>query len=679
MALAEADAQFTNGTTSWPPDPNIIAAAGDVGFGTLQAAAAAPETEPGSGDEGEEEDELLEALSVAELRGEADGGANAGESTAAARREGRRRRRKRDKAVAVSVTEEDLVIPPILRHLHPKLTANVFGRYRRDPLFVYKTTRVCEDCFLVFAELGSTPGIQASIRAMRRSNAGFTKDLAASGTRAVAGPPPSWEPVESEAGQRKPRRRPRGAGATTGSSMGSNATKSLPLLDSVGAPDLQPKHSVPVFPAPIRSASVPALSAAESYSHDGTAVDVAALIQEREDAFFRELSADPSVRTGHPLTHLISSYTKLQNADRPPEPPQGRAAPGMKPGASPYAVPLTLPEDTPAGRGKGRRGGAAGAGGNSSRASGSKSASVVSGKLRKPAAAMSRSSTLHRDFLLKTLNDVQHQLTTPNALKSFVQYHTQRAQQHEEDARRTRRADASLQDGDELLVVEEDEESEGREAQRQGAAADDDDDESRAEDMSDGSESHDDDDGSDLSDEEEDEEDDDEESEDEDHSDDGASDGASSEGLDAGEADDAMAREAAALEDEGDGAGQLQRRVQGMEEQGPVPVDASPAPAGEEEIILKTGYHIEGVFVAVKCFEHTGATSPLIFFQVVYPIKSRQWTLTADPISIGLQPGAWEAMPADEKQSLCNLLLDELRWQGDAQENVTFSFNKQAE
>merc|ERR1712167_496218 len=47
---------------------------------------------------------------------------------------------------------------------------------------------------------------------------------------------------------------------------------------------------------------------------------------------------------------------------------------------------------------------------------------------------MSKSSTQHRDFLLQTLHDVQHQLTTPNALKSFVSFHTHRAQQQEEDA-----------------------------------------------------------------------------------------------------------------------------------------------------------------------------------------------------------------------------------------------------
>lgn len=57
------------------------------------------------------------------------------------------------RASGPKVTEEDLVIPPMLRHLHPKLSANVYQRYRKDPLFLYKTSLVCEDCYLVFAEV----------------------------------------------------------------------------------------------------------------------------------------------------------------------------------------------------------------------------------------------------------------------------------------------------------------------------------------------------------------------------------------------------------------------------------------------------------------------------------------------------------------------------------------------
>ena len=46
-------------------------------------------------------------------------------------------------------------IPPIIARAHPKLTPDDYRRYRRDPLFLYKTMTVCEDCFLVYAEVAS--------------------------------------------------------------------------------------------------------------------------------------------------------------------------------------------------------------------------------------------------------------------------------------------------------------------------------------------------------------------------------------------------------------------------------------------------------------------------------------------------------------------------------------------
>merc|ERR1712159_723590 len=99
-----------------------------------------------------------------------------------------------------------------------------------------------------------------------------------------------------------------------------------------------------------------------------------------------------------------------------------------------------------------------------------------------------------------------------------------------------------------------------------------------------------------------------------------------------------------------------------------------------EEIILKTGYHIDEVFVAIKCFEHGDADGPLIGFQIVHPrssTQSKQWTITADPLKLGLQDGAWEAMPVDEKQSLCTLMLDEIRWNDEERSGVHFSFDEE--
>ena len=45
-----------------------------------------------------------------------------------------------------------IVIPPIIKQIHPKLSPEIYKRYRRDPLFMYKSAAVCENCYLVYAE-----------------------------------------------------------------------------------------------------------------------------------------------------------------------------------------------------------------------------------------------------------------------------------------------------------------------------------------------------------------------------------------------------------------------------------------------------------------------------------------------------------------------------------------------
>lgn len=70
-----------NGVVEWPPSAEILEAAGGVGFG--------------------------------------------GASTIKAP----------DPAI---ISREDVVVPPIIRSLHPKLAADGFARHRRDPLFLYK-------------------------------------------------------------------------------------------------------------------------------------------------------------------------------------------------------------------------------------------------------------------------------------------------------------------------------------------------------------------------------------------------------------------------------------------------------------------------------------------------------------------------------------------------------------
>lgn len=52
-------------------------------------------------------------------------------------------------------TEEDLLIPPVIRTLHPRLGCDGYKRYRIDSLFLHKECKMCESCFLSYAELVS--------------------------------------------------------------------------------------------------------------------------------------------------------------------------------------------------------------------------------------------------------------------------------------------------------------------------------------------------------------------------------------------------------------------------------------------------------------------------------------------------------------------------------------------
>lgn len=89
---------------NWPPDQEVINAAGGVGFGCLDLMKDDPTNTSKS--------------SVVDLHND----------------------------------ESFLMIPPILRYLHPRLNATSYERCRRDPLFLYKTVTVCESCFLVYAD-----------------------------------------------------------------------------------------------------------------------------------------------------------------------------------------------------------------------------------------------------------------------------------------------------------------------------------------------------------------------------------------------------------------------------------------------------------------------------------------------------------------------------------------------
>uniref|UniRef100_A0A7S2FI14 Uncharacterized protein n=1 Tax=Florenciella parvula TaxID=236787 RepID=A0A7S2FI14_9STRA len=179
---------------------------------------------------------------------------------------------------------------------------------------------------------------------------------------------------------------------------------------------------------------------------------------------------------------------------------------------------------------------------------------------------MSKASSRHRDFLLQTLRDVENQLTTPSALKSFVESHTLTEAYPKVPSMPPSRSSDPYEDGGSLP----------------GARS---------------------------------------------------------------------------LEDPAD-----------MVPPGADAVAALAAPpftGGPQVPLLSKGHDIEGKHVAVKCTEDQSGARPIIVFEVVYALKSMQWRLTADPVDLGLQVGAFEAMQPEEKEQLCDHLIQRLRFQGE--------------
>jgi hypothetical protein len=96
--------------------------------------------------------------------------------------------------------------------------------------------------------------------------------------------------------------------------------------------------------------------------------------------------------------------------------------------------------------------------------------------------------------------------------------------------------------------------------------------------------------------------------------------------------------------------------------------------------LLRTAHQVDQKFLAIKVYEKSvpdvgvDRGRPLLLFDIVFPLKSQRWSLPVDILSIGLEPGAWEAMPLDEKQALATHMLDELQWIGDNQQDLRFTF-----
>jgi len=287
----------------WPPDQDIVEAAGGIGFGCIDMVP---------------DDDALAKVSRMEL--------------------------------SKPLEADDLRIPPILRYLHPKLTGTAYYKCRRDPLFLYKTATVCEPCFLVFAEfttmllrmggdlsklLTPDPAAVNSLQSLHEGSMS-TAGRMTNGTRPSSA---DWRAMSSvnrstelngKSKEFNPSANHRQA-KNTAIGIRSQDSRKMPSIPravrktgDVGPLSSQDLGGFSMTNNSInRSASLNQISASGSItgSFKGTNqqsfddADVQRMVAERERNFFKEISQNPQLKDQHPLMHLISAQEKLRMVD----------------------------------------------------------------------------------------------------------------------------------------------------------------------------------------------------------------------------------------------------------------------------------------------------------------------------------------------------------------------------
>ncbi|KAF1775582.1 hypothetical protein GQ600_3854 [Phytophthora cactorum] len=219
----------------------------------------------------------------------------------------------------------ELLVPPVIRFMHPTLRPEDFTRHRQDPIFLHKTVGVCEHCCLVYSDyatasleangLGirtsaSAPALLRPVREKPKHAEYFDDDPPDSlllttmslgspltqGTRTTAKskPPASaWKPVSTDE-----RRQDRSAKFKTGAR---STLHSLPM-----APKLPPRIES------FESEDNDALRIPDNILHDVSPQQQ----QQREEAFFRELyqQTDTGKRGGYALRHMMEAADRLSKA-----------------------------------------------------------------------------------------------------------------------------------------------------------------------------------------------------------------------------------------------------------------------------------------------------------------------------------------------------------------------------
>ena len=260
--------------------------------------------------------------------------------------------------------EEDLVIPPVLRIAHPNMAAAEYRRYRRDPLFLYKSTSICEDCWLVYAEtsgassasISGAGGVSAALRTLNATRAQNSRRLSplsrrggrGGGHRSRADRDAQKEANRAAAAAARRRRQEERRLASRasleesgGRSLGQLMTPGPTIPRRITLEDLGP-DGLPLDGTGGGSSVLEQIarqggrgqsmgasrgssmlsSAGSLIGRDGEpppAQGVQAVpeafrqtLQEREDAFFRELYQNPNLQRGHPLSHMVVGAAKIR-------------------------------------------------------------------------------------------------------------------------------------------------------------------------------------------------------------------------------------------------------------------------------------------------------------------------------------------------------------------------------
>lgn len=311
-----------NNILDWPPDREIIDAAGGVGFGCL---------------------EIVNEYDPLSKPGKMD--------------------------ITKKLEEDELRIPPIIRYIHANLSARSYARCRKDPLFLYKTVTVCEACYLVYAEfttmllrLGQDltkllrpdpAAVRAATRTLEESSldrpssadwramstvnrSGVTGDSINSGKHQSGYilPSKNYKKAKKDAiGLRTHdtrttphvpkmiRKQDEGVAGVLRSSQSMAQSGMMGMsqsFDSIAA-DGHNRRDMALQRGMARGEGG-SMVASEGSSVHGHALrydadDVNKMIHDREKHFFAEVSLNPQLKDQHPLMHLITSQQKLRMVD----------------------------------------------------------------------------------------------------------------------------------------------------------------------------------------------------------------------------------------------------------------------------------------------------------------------------------------------------------------------------